>query len=163
MRFLEELAVRLQTIPIRHYRDIEGWLTPKEAVALYRLSRSCRSGARVVEIGSWKGKSTYCIARGLRDGLIVAIDPFDAAGETGHRYDAFKGGTPLLDQFRTNLGRHGLLDKVAIKIGPSSRFASDVSDVDLLFIDGDHSIAGCEYRLQDLWAEGECRRHPGLP
>jgi hypothetical protein len=147
MRLFEGMLRHLQLLPIRDYRVIEGWLAPKEALALYKLSRSCKPGARIVEIGSWKGKSTYCLAKGLRDGVIVAIDPFDGAGdcEAGTFYRVMKGNTPLLDQFRANLSRYDLLRKVEIKVGLSNQFANQIGPVDMLFIDGDHSIAGCEY------------------
>ena len=153
LRFTKELIDRIRLRPIRHFESIEGWLTRKEALALYKLSRKCKPGARIVEIGSWKGKSTYCLAKGLRDGVIVAIDPFDGAGETGNPYDGLKGGSPLLDQFQANLRSYSLLEKIEIKVGPSSRFANEIHEIDMLFIDGDHSIAGCEYDFKTFAPE----------
>ena len=143
MRLVRGLKFSWQTLPIWRYRNIEGWLTSREAVALYRLARRSAPGSKIVEIGSWKGKSTYCLAKGLREGVIFAIDPFDGSGETGNRYDALKGEIPLLRQFRANLDRHDLLRKVEIKVGPSSKFSGSIKDIDILFIDGDHSIEGC--------------------
>jgi predicted O-methyltransferase YrrM len=142
------LWLRLREYPVRHYRRIEGWLTSAEAAGLYRLSRSLPAGARIVEIGSWKGKSTYCLAKGLRDGVVVAIDPFDGAGEEGNIYDRFKGGPPLIEQFRANLAHDNAIDKVEIRAGRSREFAGKVGPIDFLFIDGDHSIEGCRYDFE---------------
>lgn len=148
LRFAKQLLLWLRAAPIRRYREIDGWLTPAEAVGLYTLARRLPAGARIVEIGSWKGKSTYCLAKGLRDGRIVAIDPFDGAGESGHSYDRFKGETPLIEQFRANLTRDQMLEKVDIKVGRSSSFVGQVGPIDFLFIDGDHSIEGCKYDFE---------------
>lgn len=148
MGFARRLIQRLWLLPIRHYESIEGWLTSREALALYRLARRLPTGARIVEIGSWKGKSTYCLAKGLRDGVLVAIDPFDGAGEAGHPYETFKGEIPLVEQFRRNLSGRGVLEKIEIKAGRSSEFAGRVGTIDLLFIDGDHSIEGCRYDFE---------------
>src|SRR5438876_7135452 len=44
---------------------VPGWLTPNEGHALYEAARACTGRGVIVEIGSWKGKSTICLARGL--------------------------------------------------------------------------------------------------
>jgi predicted O-methyltransferase YrrM len=148
MSILTKLRWRLRTWPIRGYRNIEGWLTRAEALGLYNLARGMPAGARVVEIGSWKGKSTYCLAKGLKQGRVIAIDPFDATGEEGSEYGRVKGDGDLVQQFRRNLDRDGLLRKIDIKVGRSREFADQIEDMDFLFIDGDHSIEGCRYDFE---------------
>jgi predicted O-methyltransferase YrrM len=142
--------------PIRRYRRIEGWLTRAEALGLYDLARGMPPGARIVEIGSWKGKSTYCLAKGLKEGRVVAMDPFDGAGEEGSEYRNLKGGDELIAQFRRNLDRENLLGKVDIKMGCSHEFAGQVKDIDFLFIDGDHSIEGCRYDFEMFAPQVRC-------
>jgi predicted O-methyltransferase YrrM len=44
---------------------IDGWLTPKEGQLLYDLARRAPGRGAIVEIGSWKGKSTIWLARDL--------------------------------------------------------------------------------------------------
>ena len=54
----------------------EGLISEAEAKRLYELAQNC--GGTIVEIGSWKGKSTVCLALGSkvrRKGKVFAIDP----------------------------------------------------------------------------------------
>lgn len=46
--------------------DIDGWSTFDEQRALYALARF--TDGPIMEIGPWLGRSTVCIARGIRDG-----------------------------------------------------------------------------------------------
>jgi hypothetical protein len=64
----DRLIVRFKILP---FYSIEGWLKIEEAAALYRLARRLPPDSTIVEIGSWKGKSTYCLARGLRKGQAL--------------------------------------------------------------------------------------------
>ena len=48
------------------YLSIDGWLTVDEAIELYDLARSVpEQEPVVVEIGSWQGKSTVVLGKGL--------------------------------------------------------------------------------------------------
>lgn len=140
-------AVRRYEPRIAEYRDIDGYLTPYEAVTLYALAASLREPSTVVEIGSWKGKSTYCLARGLRAGSVVAIDPFDASGEPGSHelYESSRGTGPLRRQFVERMTALGVIDKIVVRQGFSSEFVGRDERVGLLFIDGDHSREGCDF------------------
>jgi MMP 1-O-methyltransferase len=107
--------------------DVPGWLTDEEGEALYELARACRGDGVIVEIGSWKGKSTVCLGLGSRAGAglpIYAIDP-----HTDHRFGDFK----------TNIERAGIADLVR-PIASLSQPAADGFDepVELLFVDGSH-------------------------
>lgn len=66
---------------IRKYRNIERFLSPKEAILLYKIAASLAKNSTIVEIGSWKGKRTYCLAKGVKCGRVIAIGPFDASGD----------------------------------------------------------------------------------
>ena len=132
---------------VPNYGQIEGFLSPYEAVSLYRLASKLGQESTIVEIGSWKGKSTYCLARGLRSGHVIAIDPFDAAGEQGSHeiYITNRGAGPLLEQFTQRMTSLGVADKIDVLQGYSTQFVGHIPHIDLLFIDGDHSIDGCGF------------------
>jgi len=39
-------------------RNVDGFLDEKEGILLYNLAKNCTGKGVIVEIGSWKGKST---------------------------------------------------------------------------------------------------------
>jgi predicted O-methyltransferase YrrM len=130
--------------PYRHYRTIEGFLQDDDASCLYGTASKLKKGSIILEIGSWKGKSTYCLARGLKEGRVIALDPFDASGESGSReiYAENRGGD-LRSQFVERMKALKVDSIVETWEGMSSDFADRQLSIDFLFIDGDHSIEGC--------------------
>jgi predicted O-methyltransferase YrrM len=137
---------------ISNYKKIDGWLSQSEATGLYLTASMLPPAAVIVEIGSWQGKSTFCLAKGLRSGKIYAIDPFNAdAGfdvESSQVYTALKGTRDLLDIFNDNMKNFNVEKNIVVKKGYSEQFAKDFDLIDFLFIDGDHSIAGCKKDYQ---------------
>ena len=121
----------------------EGWLSSKEADLLYRLARNCTGRGAIIEIGSWKGKSTTCLALGSRDGAgkkVNAIDPHTGSSEHG-KVDTFA-------EFRSNIERNGMTDMVSPIVKPSATVAREWSGpVELLWIDGAHEE---EFVREDL-------------
>jgi MMP 1-O-methyltransferase len=107
--------------------DIPGWLTDEEGEALYELARSCNGSGVIVEIGSWKGKSTVCLGLGSQAGNSVPVYAVDPHAD--YRFGDFK----------TNVERAGLADLVR-PIASLSQTAADDFDqaIELLFVDGSH-------------------------
>jgi predicted O-methyltransferase YrrM len=107
--------------------DIPGWLTDEEGEALYELAKQCIGRGVIVEIGSWKGKSTTCLGLGSRAGnnvRIYAIDP-----HADYRFSEFK----------ENIERAGISDLVTPIASTSQAHAPDFDEpIELLFIDGSH-------------------------
>ena len=107
--------------------DIPGWLTDEEGEALYELARRCTGKGVIVEIGSWKGKSTTCLGLGSKAGAnvpIYAVDP-----HADYRFGEFKA----------NLERAGIADLVTPIPSLSQAAASDFDKpIELLFVDGSH-------------------------
>jgi MMP 1-O-methyltransferase len=132
---------------IEAFRGLEGWLTDQEALGLFRMTAALDENATVVEIGSWQGKSTYCLASGLKSGTVYAIDPFN--GDAGNdkdssgEYKEKMGQRDLSEVFLQNMKALGVLEKIQMKKGYSQDFHQEFSKIDVLFIDGDHSITGC--------------------
>jgi predicted O-methyltransferase YrrM len=140
---------------LKGYESIDGWLTPAEASGLFEIaqttSRASERDPIVLEIGSWKGKSTFCLAQGLRAGEIHCIDPFNADGEPESKaiYERRQGHNQLLDQFKQNLSSVPPGVRIQIHQGYSHQFTQQFPSLDLLFIDGDHSIKGCRYDFEN--------------
>lgn len=142
-RILNLLAV----IPFWGYRKINGWLSSREAIGLYKVARLLPENAIVVEIGSWQGKSAYCILSGLKSGKVYAIDPFNASGGADwneEEYQQIAKGIDLLEIFKKNVRKFLNAGKVEIRKGFSNQFNDEFEKIDFLFIDGDHSIKGCQ-------------------
>lgn len=142
------------------YVGIDGWLCVDEAIELYELARALPDdGAVVVEIGSWQGKSSFCLGQGLRGkraARLCCIDPFDASGdaESADLYAAGADavGGDLRARFEHNMREARLLDHLEVHQG----FSHDVAEgwhepIDLLFLDGDHGYGAVRRDYLD-WA-----------
>jgi predicted O-methyltransferase YrrM len=104
--------------------DVEGWLLPEEGRALADLAR----GKRVLEVGSYCGRSTVCIAQTADH--VVSVDPHDGRGTPRPK------GT--FDSLRDNLDRYGLRN-VKTLVGTMTDGTADfLVPFDLIFIDGAH-------------------------
>lgn len=118
---------------------IEGWLSDREAAFLYNTARQCTGqNGVVVEIGSFKGKSTIAIGLGLQNNnpRIVAIDPHISNLEHRDRRSS-------LFEFQRNIARAGLADIVTPIVAKSQDAAHGwFHPIELLWIDGDHSYEG---------------------
>jgi len=142
------------------YASVDGWLTVDEAIALFELARSLPDEEPLaVEIGSWQGKSSICLARGLAGKTrprLCCIDPFDASGdaESAGMYDSRAQGldSGLRSAFEANLRDAGLRHVVDVRQGRSDEQAPSWQlPIDLLFLDGDHSYGACKRDFVD-WA-----------
>jgi MMP 1-O-methyltransferase len=111
--------------------DVPGWLTDEEGEALYELARACSGKGVIVEIGSWKGKSTVCLGLGSRAGASVPVYAVDPHAD--YRFGDFKD----------NVERAGI-QKLVRPVASLSQAAADGFDepIELLFVDGSH-----EYHL----------------
>jgi len=144
--FVDRIHARARLLRVApRWNGIEGWLSPNEAYALYRYARRLPRGATALEIGSWKGKSTYCIARGLRDGRLICVDPFDASGDdfSAALYTARAGTTSLREQFEATMTAAGVRERLDVRQGTSDRFVGTVGPLDMIFIDGNHEYEAC--------------------
>jgi predicted O-methyltransferase YrrM len=129
------------------YEGIPGWLTEDEAITLYELARQAPDNAAVaVEIGSWQGKSSLVLAKGLKGKTkptLYCIDPFNGDAGASDRVIYSRAlstmNKSLKEAFLDNMRRHGVLDVVHPLEGYSFEFAAGFKDpIDLLFIDGAH-------------------------
>jgi predicted O-methyltransferase YrrM len=126
------------------YREIEGWLTGSEATTLYDLAHGLpQKHPVIVEIGSWLGKSSLILAKGLQDKcepILYCIDPFPVDGDDLYSHLAGTMGLLPKEQFIINMKKNRVYDRIRLLHGYSYDFAASFSDeIDLLFIDGDHT------------------------
>jgi predicted O-methyltransferase YrrM len=121
--------------------DVEGWLSDDQARRLWERARRLPSGARIVEIGSYRGRSTIVLARAAPEGTtVVAIDPH-AGGDRGPQqiHGTAEQGQSDHEAFVANLERAGVRDAVRHVRKPSQDALGDVDgELDLLYVDGAH-------------------------
>ena len=109
-------------------------ISPYQERWMFMTARSLQDGANIVEIGSFKGRSTCCFAYGCTESNkhVYSIDTFNGNDVDFHHRDFF-------DEFRVHVERCGLWDYVT----PCPGFSYDVvkiwdRPIHLLFIDGSH-------------------------
>jgi predicted O-methyltransferase YrrM len=125
-------------------RDVEGWMTDAQARRLWEAALRVSEPGRIVEIGSFRGRSTIVLSRAARDGVeVVAIDPH-AGNDRGPQEiapDAARGNEDF-DRFHENLRRAGVEERVRHVRLPSEDALDEVqAPVDLLYVDGAHRYA----------------------
>ncbi len=121
--------------------SIEGWISTYEQIALLHLpSMADHFPGAIVEIGSFKGKSTAALALGSsllssRKRPVYAIDPFVV---------------PPYEEFENNMKMHGL-DRFVIPIKKHSYEACEdcPESIAALFIDGDHNYESVRRDIAD--------------
>lgn len=132
---------------------IDGWFTSQAGAALYTSALLAPTNLDMVEIGSFKGRSTvligFAIKVGSKTGKLYAVDPH--LGSEEHQ----QGGTfahhmpesgSTYDEFLRNIKScelHEIVVPLRSKSVEAARRWSG-AHIGLLFIDGDHSIEGCE-------------------
>jgi predicted O-methyltransferase YrrM len=99
-----------------------------EGAYLYRLVRELQPEA-IVEIGRFRGGSTFLLAAATESGVVHS---YDLAMRQG------RDGTELDRQLTAALERYGLSDRVRLHVEDSRTAAPPSTSIDLLFIDGDH-------------------------
>jgi hypothetical protein len=133
--------------PVDKAEKIPGWMTREELEWLYEKAQTMES---VVEIGSFKGRSTFVLASGCNGdkGHVFAIDPFTGVA-LGCNPAA--DGKPTFDDFMRNVGHFPHLTpmKMTSQMAAASEFVP--AKVDMVFIDGDHSFTGVQSDLHN-WA-----------
>jgi hypothetical protein len=114
--------------PIPFPYDIAGWMEPIEG---YGLAELCK-GKTVLEIGSYLGRSTICIARNAKE--VHSVDPHDGRATP----------SPLQthEMFLNNLKRYDIYNVKSFK-GLVRDFEWD-QIYDVVFIDGAHDYASVQ-------------------
>lgn len=129
---------------IRLHRELDGMLSLKEAAWLYRHARGVR---RIVEIGSYRGKSAIIMARGSGGvARITAIDPH-MVGNDNPRFGFDHADRAALQAAAERCGVREQIHEMVM----TSRQALDQWDgspIDLLWVDGDHSEEAARFDLE---------------
>lgn len=131
--------------------DVEGFLSANESRFLALLAAVPTTQGEILEIGSFKGRSTVILARSSElagDAFINAVDPMNAPSETD---PSLGGDTSSYPDFKKNLERHGVTERVRHHKMLSTELAGTWDrPLRLLWIDGDHTHKGTKLDLDSF-------------
>jgi Methyltransferase domain len=119
--------------------QVEGWLTDAQAARL--RARATAADGTIVEIGSFRGRSTIVLALAAPAGTeLVAIDPHAGSDRGPQEYAADPArGDADYHAFHANLVAAGVGDRVRHVRRASADALGDVDgDLALLYVDGAH-------------------------
>lgn len=124
--------------PTRVYFGVEGQISLSECRLLYDLAAEARGGA-IVEIGSYRGLSTICLAKGARSTsggpMVYAVEPHKLfVGVLGHRFVPEDKQHFLENRRRFEVEN----DIMLIPLASLDALKSWSEPISLLWIDGDH-------------------------
>jgi predicted O-methyltransferase YrrM len=150
-------------LPYAHAIRLDGAMSPGELEFLYETACSMPENARVVEIGSFKGRSSVAICEGLsgvRGARFVAIDPWRRKNIL--TTELFDPGDPdedhVYNRFLRNTGAYDFVEAMRTTSLEAVKEFDDES-VDWVFIDGDHRF---EAVRADILSWFPKVRHGGL-
>jgi predicted O-methyltransferase YrrM len=129
---IESLSKMISSVP--------GWLERSEGETLYRLARSRAPVPTIVELGSWKGKSTCWLSSALHDrgqGKVHAVDLWNWK-PSGKPLDS---PDEVYDEFMQNVRQFGSekhVETIRMKTVDASRRWRRRTPIGLLFIDASH-------------------------
>jgi len=116
-------------VALPYDNKIEGWMSKEELNWLYKVAGTMDS---VMEIGSWKGRSTHALLSACK-GTVTAIDTFKGSpSEIAHR-----GVKNLYKDFLKNVGSFKNLK--VMKMDSRKAAKKFKGKADMVFIDGEHT------------------------
>lgn len=140
---------------LRAVAGVEGWLSPDQAEWLWRRARAVRGEGQIVEIGSYRGRSTILLARAAQPTVgVVAIDPHAGNDRGPQQIEGTESeGEADHQAFMANLRTAGIDDRVRHVRLPSSSAGREVDgEIDLLYVDGAHRYAPARDDIRDWGA-----------
>jgi predicted O-methyltransferase YrrM len=125
-------------------RDVDGWMSPDQAKRLYDAAAGTHAGDQIVEIGSFRGRSTIVMASAAPAGVpVVAIDPHAGNDRGPQELQGFEAEAATdHGVFNANLAIAGVTDRVRHVRKFSDAAHGDVEgEIAVLYIDGAHRFA----------------------
>ncbi len=134
------------TTTLEAIEGVEGWLTRAQATRLWRAANQVPAAGQIVEIGSFRGRSTTVLSLGSSsDVRVFAVDPFLGSdrGPQEISEDRDRGEADMA-LFTGQMARAGLSDRVTLirqRSGAMAALDGVTGRIDLLYIDGAHRYA----------------------
>ncbi len=126
---------------LRAIAGVDGWLSQGQARRLWAAAGRVPERGRILEIGSYRGRSTIMLARGAGKAVeVVAVDPHAGNDRGPQEIEGFaREGREDREVFARNLEAAGVAGEVRHVALPSAAALSVVEGaLDLLYVDGAH-------------------------
>lgn len=132
--------------------DVKGWMTEGQGRMLWRCAAQVPPHGRIVEIGSYHGRSAIILARSADPAVeINAIDPH-AGNDRGPQQVVGTADEGETDHgiFHANLEKAGVSQRVRHVREPSQTAHGSVDGaIDLLYVDGAHGYRPAMTDIRD--------------
>lgn len=147
---LDQLADQLA----RESEAYAGHLTHREASFLALLAACAPGDGVLLEVGSFKGKSTVILAKAEAAARgrssVVSVDPLTSPAPTDPSLD---GAASCRDEFFGNLERAGVKEMVEFHETTSQELVKQWDrPLRALWIDGDHTLEGATSDFELFWS-----------
>ena len=137
------------------HAEIEGWLTDGQADLLAAAAAACPPEGTIVEIGSFRGRSTVVLAKAAPEAAaLVTIDPHAGNDRGPQELEGF-AAEAANDRavFERNLVAAGVRHRVRHVAECSARAHDAVAGpIDVLYIDGAHRFGPARADIRDWGA-----------
>ena len=144
---MEEMAVEF------NYEQIDGFFTRNDRRFYHFHAQTAPESGHFVEIGSWKGRSAFCMASELerlgKATRLTCVDTWEGSEEHAEHSSIQKG--TLYDEFLTNISRYQ--HRIQPMRLPSLEAAATFPDrsLDFVFIDAAHDYENVKADIH-AWA-----------
>jgi glycosyltransferase involved in cell wall biosynthesis len=130
--------------PEKYKNKVEGWCSNIELSFLYNTAKDMET---IVEIGSWKGRSTNALASGCK-GKIYAVDHFLGSKGEEEQHKEAKDDI-VYNQFLENTKQFSNIEVLRMSSEEAVKQFEDKS-IDMIFIDAEHTYEGIKKDIE-IW------------
>jgi hypothetical protein len=143
---LHEYLSRPRPEGIMRALKVEGFMSEEELTWLHDTAKNMTN---VIEVGSWKGRSTTALLEGCA-GMVTAVDNWSGHDPSSNGIlEDIVAKEDVFGIFLENTKEYANLDIIR---GNSSASASEYEGMaDMVFIDAEHTYEGCKADLE-AWA-----------
>lgn len=116
----------------------ENWFGEANSIALERCATKVKDlPGRIVEIGSWEGRSTTILANAVFPKMVDAVDTWQ--GSPGEESETLAAERDVYEQFTTNIAALTEGNVIPHRMGWRKYFQKYHSPIALCFIDAAHT------------------------